>query len=78
MYIIQVGPLERVWEAVGEDPHSSGYGTIQFSITTTSTTSTDTASAGGNAIVSATPATDTGMDFGLLGSNTKGALNEMK
>lgn len=67
-----------MWEAVGEDPHSSGYGTIQFSTTASGTTSTDTASPGGNPIVSAIPATGTGIDFGLLGSYTKGMLNEMQ
>lgn len=81
MSIIQMGPLERqLWEEKGEeDLHSSGYGVVHFSITTTRTTSTDASTAaGGNAVRTATPETDTGTDFGLLGSYTQGALNEKK
>lgn len=78
---VQVGPLEReLWEAEGEeDGHSSGYGVLHSSITTTSTTSTaastSTAAAGGGAAGTATPETDTGTDFGLLGSYTKGTTH---
>lgn len=74
----QVGPLEReLWEAEAEeDGHSSGYGVLHSSITTTSTTSTaaatPTAAADGDAAGTATPETDTGTDFGLLGTYTKG------
>lgn len=82
MSTIQVGPLEReLWEAEREeDGHSSGYGVLHSSITTTTTTSTaastSTAAAGGDAVGTATPETDTGTDFGLLGSYTKGTPNK--
>ncbi len=84
MSTIQVGPLGReLWEPEGEeDGHSSGYGVLHSSITTTSTTSTAAststaaAAAGGDAVGTATPETDTGTDFGLLGSYTKGTSNE--
>ncbi|XP_050930608.1 podocalyxin-like protein 2 isoform X2 [Lates calcarifer] len=75
--VLEVGPLEReLWEAEGEeDVQSSGYGLPHPSITTTSTTSTaaisTAAAGGGDAVGTATPETDTGTDFGLLGSFTK-------
>lgn len=76
----QVGPLEReLWEAEGEeDGHASGYGDLHSSITTTVATSTATsaaAAAGGDAEGTATPETDTGTDFGLLGSYVPGKGN---
>ncbi|GAA6230634.1 podocalyxin-like protein 2 [Lates japonicus] len=75
--VLEVGPLEReLWEAEGEeDVQSSGYGLPHPSITTTITTSTaaisTAAAGGGDAVGTATPETDTGTDFGLLGSFTK-------
>ncbi|XP_008294058.1 podocalyxin-like protein 2 [Stegastes partitus] len=75
--VLEVGPLEReLWEAEGEeDVQSSGYGVPRPSITTARTTSaataTSTAAADGDAAGTATPETDTGTDFGLLGSYTK-------
>nr|XP_046240995.1 podocalyxin-like protein 2 [Scatophagus argus]XP_046240997.1 podocalyxin-like protein 2 [Scatophagus argus] len=74
--VLEVGPLEReLWEAEGEeDGHSSGYGVLQSSITTTSTPSTAAstpAAAGGDSAGTAIPETDTGTDFGLLGGYTK-------
>ncbi|KAI3369259.1 hypothetical protein L3Q82_007513 [Scortum barcoo] len=82
--ILEVGPLEReLWEAEREeDGHSSGYGVLHASITTTTTTSTaasasTAAAAAGDVVGTATPETDTGTDFGLLGSYTKdGAEDE--
>ncbi|XP_073323718.1 uncharacterized protein podxl2 [Pagrus major] len=72
--VLEVGPLEReLWEAEGEeDGHSSGYGGLHPSITTTRTTSTAAPpAAGGDTVGTATPETDTGTDFGLLGTYTK-------
>nr|XP_033483276.1 podocalyxin-like protein 2 [Epinephelus lanceolatus] len=75
--VLEVGPLEReLWEAEAEeDGHSSGYGVLHSSITTTSSTSaaaaTPTAAADGDVAGTATPETDTGTDFGLLGTYTK-------
>ncbi|XP_031697111.1 sodium/potassium/calcium exchanger 1-like, partial [Anarrhichthys ocellatus] len=77
--VLEVGPVERdLWEA---DGHSSGYGGLHSSITTastsstsstTSTTSTSTTTAGGGDPAGTDPPeTDTGTDFGLLGSYTK-------
>ncbi|TDH13572.1 hypothetical protein EPR50_G00034780 [Perca flavescens] len=76
--VLEVGPLEReLWE---ENGHSSGYGLLHSSITTTSATPTAAsastaaaaaAAAAGDAAVTATHETDTGTDFGLLGSYTK-------
>ncbi|XP_035487877.2 podocalyxin-like protein 2 [Scophthalmus maximus] len=80
-------PERRLWEAEGEeDVQSSGYGVRRSSSTTTgstsasaatspspsssSSTSTSTA-AGGVAVGTDSPETDTGTDFGLLGSFTK-------
>ncbi|XP_051271146.1 podocalyxin-like protein 2 [Dicentrarchus labrax] len=79
--VLEVGPLEReLWEAEGEeDSHASGYGVLHSSVTTTSTTSaaasTSTA-AGGDAVGTSTPETDTGTDFGLLGSYTKDEIED--
>ncbi|XP_019128237.2 podocalyxin-like protein 2 [Larimichthys crocea] len=75
--VLEVGPLEReLWEAEGEeDGHASGYGDLHSSITTTVATSTATsaaAAAGGDTEGTATPETDTGTDFGLLGSYIPG------
>lgn len=73
--VLEVGPLEReLWEAEGEeDILSSGYGVLRSSITTTSAApSAAAAAAAGDAVGTATPETDTGTDFGLLGSYTKG------
>lgn len=63
------GPPERdLWEVEGdEDGHSSGDGVLHSSVTAS------TAAAGGDAAGTATPETDTGTDFGLLGSYSKGA-----
>ncbi|XP_022076032.2 podocalyxin-like protein 2 [Acanthochromis polyacanthus] len=75
--VLEVGPLEReLWEAEREeDVQSSGYGVLHSSTTTTRTTSvataTSTPAAAGDAVGTATPETDTGTDFGLLGSYTK-------
>ncbi|KAM9859274.1 uncharacterized protein podxl2 [Aulostomus maculatus] len=71
------GPLEReLLEAEGdEEAHSSGYGVFPSSITTTSTTST-AVSAAGDSGGTATPETDTGTDFGLLGSYAKDMTEE--
>lgn len=76
--VLEGAPLEREpWEAEGdEDGRSSGYGDLPSSITITSTTSTAAstsaaAAAAGDAEGTATPETDTGTDFGLLGSYTK-------
>ncbi|KAM7421888.1 hypothetical protein PAMA_010109 [Pampus argenteus] len=73
--VLEGALLEReLWEAEGDDDsHSSGYGVLRSSITTTSTTSTSTSTstataAAGDAEGTATPETDTGTDFGLLGS----------
>lgn len=81
MSIIQVGPLEReLWEAEGEeDGRSSGDGVLHSSVTATSAASTaasTSTAAGGDPVGTATPETDTGTDFGLLGSYTKGTPNE--
>lgn len=70
-----MGPLEReLWEAEGEeDSHSSGYGGLHHSVITTSTAPTAAPpAAGGDAAGTVTPETDTGTDFGLLGTYTKG------
>jgi len=70
--------LERgLWEGEREeDVQSSGYGVLHSSITTahpTSAAAASTAAAvGGASVGTATPETDTGTDFGLLGSFTKG------
>lgn len=74
MFTIQGAPAEReLWEAEGdEDGLSSGYGVLRSSIITTSTTSTSTSTAAGDAEGTTAPETDTGTDFGLLGSYTKG------
>ncbi|XP_074505838.1 uncharacterized protein podxl2 [Sebastes fasciatus] len=73
--VLEAGPLERdLWEAEREeDGHSSGYGVLHSSITTTTSTSTAAGGGGrgGDAAGTATPETDTGTDFGLLGSYTK-------
>ncbi|XP_069387817.1 podocalyxin-like protein 2 [Paralichthys olivaceus] len=80
--VLEMGPLEReLWEAEGEeDVQSSGYGVRHSSITTTTTTSTSAftaaAAAGGDAAGTSTPETDTGTDFGLLGSFTKDETEE--
>lgn len=77
MSAMQVRPSEKdMWEAEREDDvQSSGYGVFLSSIPTTSASSTATSSAavtGGDTEGTATPETDTGTDFGLLGSYTKG------
>ncbi|XP_030277405.1 podocalyxin-like protein 2 [Sparus aurata] len=72
--VLEVGPLEReLWEAEGEeDSHSSGYGGLHHSVITTSTAPTAAPpAAGGDAAGTVTPETDTGTDFGLLGTYTK-------
>ncbi|XP_070707714.1 podocalyxin-like protein 2 [Pempheris klunzingeri] len=82
--VLEVAPLDReLWEAEGEDEgHASGYEALQPSITATTTTTTTTtsttsttnataASGGAGAVGTATPETDTGTDFGLLGSYRK-------
>ncbi|KAL3058084.1 hypothetical protein OYC64_010297 [Pagothenia borchgrevinki] len=68
--VLEVDPLEReLWEAEGEEGgHSSGYGVLLSSIITTTTTSTTTTA---DAAGTSTPETDTGTDFGLLGSYTR-------
>ncbi|XP_032370612.1 podocalyxin-like protein 2 [Etheostoma spectabile] len=69
--VLEVGPLEReLWE---ENGRSSGYGLLHSSITTTSATSTaaPASTAAAAAAGTATHETDTGTDFGLLGSYTK-------
>nr|XP_020443438.1 podocalyxin-like protein 2 [Monopterus albus] len=68
--VLEVAPLEReVWEAEGEeDVQSSGYGVLHSSVTAASAIS---AAAGGGAVGTATPETDTGTDFGLLRSYAK-------
>ncbi|XP_042350171.1 podocalyxin-like protein 2 [Plectropomus leopardus] len=82
MFTVQVGPLEReLWEAEGEEVgQSSGYGVFHSSVTTADTASTaapaPTAAAGDAAAGTATPETDTGTDFGLLGSYTKDETEE--
>lgn len=74
IFAIQVGPLDKeLWEAEREeDVLSSGYGGLRSSITTT----TSTSSAARDAVGTASPETDTGTDFGLLGSYTKGTLKQ--
>ncbi|XP_071368907.1 podocalyxin-like protein 2 [Centroberyx affinis] len=79
----EVAPLEReLWEAEGEEEgQASGYGVVHSSITTTITTTTATttttsttttaAAAAGDTVGTATPETDTGTDFGLLGNYAK-------
>ncbi|XP_069571439.1 podocalyxin-like protein 2 isoform X1 [Brachyistius frenatus] len=74
----QVSPLGReLWEAEGEeDIQSSGYGVLHSSISTTTAaavapSTTAAAVAGGDVGGTATPETDTGTDFGLLGTYTK-------
>ncbi|KAK5871941.1 hypothetical protein PBY51_012680 [Eleginops maclovinus] len=80
--VLEVDPLEReLWEAEGEEGgHSSGYGILHSSIITTSTTITTStaaaAAAAGVAAGTSTPETDTGTDFGLLGSYTKVSAEE--
>ncbi|XP_071329128.1 podocalyxin-like protein 2 isoform X2 [Trachinotus anak] len=71
--VMEVRPIEReLWEAEGEeDLQSSGYGLLHSSITTTGSTPTAAAAVGGDVVGTATPETDTGTDFGLLGSYTK-------
>ncbi|CAB1436150.1 unnamed protein product [Pleuronectes platessa] len=74
--VLEMGPLEReLWEAEREeDVQSSGYGVRHSSIASTTTTSTSTsttAAAGGDTAGTSPPETDTGTDFGLLGSFTK-------
>uniref|UniRef100_A0A8D2ZH97 Podocalyxin-like protein 2 n=1 Tax=Scophthalmus maximus TaxID=52904 RepID=A0A8D2ZH97_SCOMX len=82
--ILEIGPPERrLWEAEGEeDVQSSGYGVRRSSSTTTGSTSASAATspssssststaAGGVAVGTDSPETDTGTDFGLLGSFTK-------
>ncbi|KAM7401578.1 hypothetical protein PAMP_016883 [Pampus punctatissimus] len=80
--VLEGALLEReLWEAEGDDDgHFSGYGVLRSSITTTSTTSTSTTStaAAGDAEGTAAPETDTGTDFGLLGSYTKVAADETR
>ncbi|KAM3620764.1 uncharacterized protein V6R79_001704 [Siganus canaliculatus] len=83
--VLEVGPLEReLWEAEREaDAHSSGDGVLHSSILTPGNTSAATAAAataaagGGDAEVgTATPETDTGTDFGLLGTYTRGETED--
>ncbi|XP_041837550.1 podocalyxin-like protein 2, partial [Melanotaenia boesemani] len=71
--VLEMGPLEReLWEAEKEDEvQSSGYGVLLSSVTTARTTS-----AAGDAMGTATPETDTGTDFGLLGSFTKDEIEK--
>lgn len=77
-----MGPIEReLWEAEGEeDVQSSGYGVLHSSIVTTSTASTTVAASSttaANTVGTTTPETDTGTDFGLLGTYTKGARSDV-
>ncbi|CAK6974456.1 podocalyxin-like protein 2 [Scomber scombrus] len=78
--VLEGAPVEReLWEAEGdEDGHSSGFELIHPSVTITSTTSTaaSTSTAAGDTEATATPETDTGTDFGLLGSYTKGVFTQ--
>nr|XP_020512094.1 podocalyxin-like protein 2 [Labrus bergylta] len=71
--VLEVGPLEReLWEAEKEDDgHASGYGVLHSSITTPGATPSPTSAADGDSAGTVTPETDTGTDFGLLGSYTK-------
>ncbi|KAM4587607.1 uncharacterized protein podxl2 [Odontesthes bonariensis] len=70
--ILEVGPSERgLWE---EDLQASGYAVLHSSMTTarpTSAAASTAAAVGGASVGTATSETDTGTDFGLLGSFTK-------
>ncbi|KAG7493949.1 hypothetical protein JOB18_019511 [Solea senegalensis] len=85
--VLEIGPSEKeLLEVEGEeDVQSSGYEVLHSSVTTSSTTSAATstspptvaaAAAGGDDVGTATPETDTGTDFGLLGSFTKEETEE--
>ncbi|KAM6927301.1 uncharacterized protein podxl2 [Xenentodon cancila] len=71
--ILEVSPLEReLWEAQREEEaQSSGYGVLRSSVAAAGT------SAGtGHADGTASPETDTGTDFGLLGGYTTGEIQD--
>ncbi|CAJ1050873.1 podocalyxin-like protein 2 [Xyrichtys novacula] len=71
--VLEVGPLEKeLWEAEKEEGgHSSGYGVLHSSITTTVTAPVSTSTADEDLEATVTLETDTGTDFGLLGSYTR-------
>ncbi|KAM4741910.1 uncharacterized protein podxl2 isoform 2-T2 [Anableps anableps] len=76
--VLEASPLERdLWTAEkDEDVQSSGYGVLRSSATAAQTSPTPSATPADPAVSAdsegtATPETDTGTDFGLLGSYTK-------
>lgn len=74
----QVSPSDKdLWTAEkDEDVQSSGYGVLRSSVAEAQTSATPSADSAisADADGTATPETDTGTDFGLLGSYNRGTI----